>query len=152
MATRTRRRTRSVHNAGVLCLLGPPAIATGGNLDRLELRPKALALLARLALTGEPQTRAELLFWEAANPRDSLRWHLSYLRARLPGVLTHARVVVADLTGRNPNVFYELGIAHQQVKPVIQLAQRLADVPFDVRHLRTVIYRWRVDSDDETTL
>lgn len=42
----------------------------------LELRPKALALLARLALTDEPQERnllAELLFHKAENPRDSLR-------------------------------------------------------------------------------
>jgi lipase len=74
----------------MLCLLGPPAVATAKGLQPLELRPKAFALLARVALGDRPverQVLAELLFHEAADPRDSLRWHLSYLRARLPDAL-----------------------------------------------------------------
>ena len=81
----------------MLCLLGPPAIATANGLQPLDLRPKAHALLARVALTDEPQERAvlaELLFHEAADPRDSLRWHLSYLRARLPDALVVERHLV----------------------------------------------------------
>jgi pimeloyl-ACP methyl ester carboxylesterase/DNA-binding SARP family transcriptional activator len=75
----------------VLCLLGKPALVTSVGMRPLELRPKALALLVRIALTDEPQTRsvlAELLFPEAVNPRDSLRWYLSHLRARLPGAVS----------------------------------------------------------------
>ena len=71
----------------MLCLLGPPAIAEGGRRSQLELRPKAVALLVRLALMEGPQERqalADLLFPTAASPRGSLRWHLSYLRRRLP--------------------------------------------------------------------
>jgi len=74
----------------MLCLFGRPAVATAKGLKPLELRPKALALLARIALGERPVERqelAELLFHEAADPRDSLRWHLSYLRARLPDAL-----------------------------------------------------------------
>jgi hypothetical protein len=52
------------------------------------------------------------------------------------------RVIVADCTGRNPNVFYEIGIAHTLGKPVILLAQSLDDVPFDVRHLRAIVYEF----------
>ncbi len=50
--------------------------------------------------------------------------------------------VIADLTGSNPNVFYELGIAHcvKEAKNVVLLAQSLDFVPFDLRHLRCVIY------------
>lgn len=48
--------------------------------------------------------------------------------------------VIAELTGRNPNVFYELGIAHQMGKPVILLTQRIEDVPFDLRHRRCLLY------------
>ena len=82
----------------MLCLLGPPAIATAKGLQPLALRPKALALLARVALSDGKQERrllAELLFHEAADPRDSLRWHLSYLRARLPDALVVERNAVS---------------------------------------------------------
>lgn len=51
-----------------------------------------------------------------------------------------ARIVVADLTDRNPNVFYELGLAHS-VKPATNVILLSAEpLPFDVGHLNTVIY------------
>lgn len=58
-------------------------------------------------------------------------------------LIQEAKVVIAELTGRNPNVFYELGIAHALNKPVVQLTQNIDDVPFDIRHLRTLEYGWR---------
>jgi len=54
--------------------------------------------------------------------------------------LYHARVVIADCTGRNPNVFYELGIAHTLGRPVVLVAQDQDDIPFDVRHIRSLVY------------
>ncbi|HEY4158115.1 MAG TPA: hypothetical protein VGM29_08455 [Polyangiaceae bacterium] len=54
--------------------------------------------------------------------------------------ILRARLLVADLTGRNPNVFYELGVAHTVGKDVILLSQSIDDVPFDLRHLRVVLY------------
>jgi hypothetical protein len=51
-----------------------------------------------------------------------------------------ARIIVADCTGRNPNVFYEIGIAHTLGKPVVLRSQKRDDVPFDVHHLRYVQY------------
>ncbi len=48
--------------------------------------------------------------------------------------------LVADLTGRNPNVMYEVGIAHTVGKPVIMVTQDIDDVPFDLRALRCVVY------------
>ena len=51
-----------------------------------------------------------------------------------------AKILVADLTGRNPNVFYELGLAHAAAKPVVFTAANIEDVPFDLRHLRVIIY------------
>jgi nucleoside 2-deoxyribosyltransferase len=59
--------------------------------------------------------------------------------------INEARVVVAELTGRNPNVFYELGIAHTLGKPVIMIAQAIEDVPFDLRHLRCILYTYKPD-------
>ena len=51
-----------------------------------------------------------------------------------------AKLLVADLSGRNPNVFYELGLAHAAIKPVIFTANNIDDIPFDLRHLRVIVY------------
>jgi len=51
-----------------------------------------------------------------------------------------ASVIIAELTGKNPNVFYELGIAHTVGKKVILLSQDIDDVPFDLRHLKVILY------------
>lgn len=51
-----------------------------------------------------------------------------------------ARVVVADVTGRNPNVFYELGIAHTMGKECVVLTQAPQDVPFDITSRRYIHY------------
>ena len=57
---------------------------------------------------------------------------------RIP--IMSARAVIADCTGRNPNVFYEIGLAHAVGKPVILITQNNDDVPFDIRHLRYIQY------------
>ena len=54
--------------------------------------------------------------------------------------LKNAKVLVAELTGRNPNVLYELGLAHALHKPVVLVSSNEADVPFDVRHVRVIYY------------
>jgi len=51
-----------------------------------------------------------------------------------------ARFLIADLTGKNPNVFYELGLALALEREVILLAQSSDDVPFDLRHMRYFHY------------
>jgi len=51
-----------------------------------------------------------------------------------------ARLVLADLSKKNPNVFYELGLAHALAKPAILVAESMEDVPFDLRALRVLVY------------
>lgn len=51
-----------------------------------------------------------------------------------------AAIVLADLTEENPNVFYELGLAHALGKPVVLIASSIEEVPFDLRSLRVLIY------------
>ena len=51
-----------------------------------------------------------------------------------------AKLVLADLTGKNANVFYELGLAHALAKPVVLVAESMNDVPFDLRALRVIEY------------
>lgn len=53
-----------------------------------------------------------------------------------------ARILIAELTGRNPNVFYETGIAHTVGKEVILITQSMDDVPFDLKHLRCIVYEY----------
>jgi len=53
-----------------------------------------------------------------------------------------AKVIVADCTGRNPNVFYEIGLAHAIGKPVILITSDQEDVPFDLRHRRYIRYEF----------
>jgi hypothetical protein len=55
-------------------------------------------------------------------------------------LIAKARVVVCDCTGKNPNVFYEIGIAHALGKDVIFITQSKNDIPFDLQHLRYVPY------------
>jgi hypothetical protein len=51
-----------------------------------------------------------------------------------------SRLVVCDFSKRNPNVFYEAGIAHTLGKPVIPIVQNPEDIPFDLRHIRFIKY------------
>lgn len=51
-----------------------------------------------------------------------------------------AKVILADLTDKNPNVLYELGLAHALAKPVILISERIDDIPFDLRSLRIIGY------------
>lgn len=51
-----------------------------------------------------------------------------------------SKAIIADVTGRNPNVFYEVGIAHTVGKPVIVITQAESDVPFDIAGIRYFIY------------
>lgn len=56
--------------------------------------------------------------------------------------IAKANLIVADLSGRNPNVLYELGIAHMHKDNarVILLANNKDDIPFDIAHLRVILY------------
>jgi hypothetical protein len=54
--------------------------------------------------------------------------------------IRRARVMVAELSGRNPNVMYEIGMAHAIGKPIVLLTRDQEDVPFDLRALRYLYY------------
>jgi hypothetical protein len=54
--------------------------------------------------------------------------------------IVKAKLLLADLTGKNANVFYELGLSHAARKPVVFTSANAEDVPFDLRHLRVIIY------------
>jgi hypothetical protein len=86
-----------------------------------------------ISRSGLKPLRGDSIFGPSAIVADI--WQLLKLSA----------MALADLTGRNPNVFYELGLAHAIGKPVILVAGNSDDVPFDLRGLRVIVY----DKDDE---
>jgi hypothetical protein len=54
----------------------------------------------------------------------------------------YARIIIADCTGKNPNVFYEIGIAHTLGRQTVLISQEIGDIPFDVRHIRSIVYEY----------
>jgi hypothetical protein len=69
-----------------------------------------------------------------------------------PGVITRqiidyllrSRLVIADLSFHNPNVFYELAIRHAARLPVVQLIRASDRIPFDLNQVRTI----KIDTSD----
>lgn len=51
-----------------------------------------------------------------------------------------ADIIIADMTGQNPNVFYEVGYAHAKEKLCILLTKNSEDIPFDLKHHRHIVY------------
>jgi hypothetical protein len=56
--------------------------------------------------------------------------------------INRARFIIADLSGRNPNVFYEVGLAHAIGKEVILLASAIEDASFDLQSIRCIVYSY----------
>lgn len=51
-----------------------------------------------------------------------------------------AKLIVADLSFHNPNVFYELAIRHMLRKPIVQIMRKANSIPFDINQQRTIIF------------
>lgn len=54
--------------------------------------------------------------------------------------IARARLLIVNLDGRNPNVFYELGVAHALGKQTILVSSNLEEVPFDLKSYKLVVY------------
>ncbi len=67
-------------------------------------------------------------------------WENAAIIQDVVALIDRSRVVVCDCTGRNPNVFYEAGIAHTLGREVILITQNEDDIPFDLRYLRYIHY------------
>lgn len=67
-------------------------------------------------------------------------WQHHEVMRDVVALIDRSRIVVCDCSGRNPNVFYETGIAHTLGRDVILITQNESDIPFDLRHLRYINY------------
>ena len=70
---------------------------------------------------------------------DDIRSSQSILKD-IVRAINNSSIIIADLTDSNPNVFYELGLAHALSKPVIMITQEIEDLPFDLRSYRVIPY------------
>jgi hypothetical protein len=68
-------------------------------------------------------------------------WHHSAIIQDIFELIFRSSIVIVDFTNKNPNVFYEAGIAHALGKTVIPITQNSEDIPFDLRHHRYILYR-----------
>lgn len=60
--------------------------------------------------------------------------------------LIDSDIVIADLSGKNANVFYELGVRHAVNSNAVLIADNIDDIPFDLRGLRTIVYEYEPES------
>jgi hypothetical protein len=67
-------------------------------------------------------------------------WNNSTIVQDIFELIYRSSIVIVDFSGRNPNVFYEAGIAHTLGKSVIPITQSIDDIPFDLRHHRVLKY------------
>ena len=67
-------------------------------------------------------------------------WERDHILDDVLSLIWRARVVIADLSGKNPNVFYEVGIAHTLGRDTILVAQSMDDIPFDLQGIRALKY------------
>lgn len=86
---------------------------------------------------------------------------------RVYNQISKADFIIADMTNRNPNVFYEVGYAHALGKRTILLTQNVDDIPFDLKHYPHIVYnnkisklkdeltpriKWFIDNSDKENL
>lgn len=84
----------------------------------------------------KPALEAEPFFYKVMRADDDDR--PGQITAQIIDRIVEAELVVADLTGMNPNVLYELAIRHMVSKPVIQLCDSETTLPFDIQNERTI--------------
>ncbi len=88
----------------------------------------------------EPHLRAVAAELDLSIARSDDFYTDSPLMADIWSAIYASTLVIADCTGQNSNVFYELGIAHTVGVPAIMISQTEVDIPSDLRHLRYYVY------------
>lgn len=67
-------------------------------------------------------------------------WEHHEIIQDIVSLIDRSAIVICDCSGRNANVFYEIGIAHALGKQVILITRNAEDIPFDLVHLRNIRY------------
>lgn len=84
-------------------------------------------------------TRAVESLGMRCNRADDI-WENPSIIQDIVNLIDRSAIVICDCSRRNPNVFYEIGLAHAWGKEVILITQNGDDIPFDLTHLRHIRY------------
>ncbi len=109
-----------------VCFIASPIGATGSDSRRRSDLVKRYIIDEALIPLGYETRRADEIDKSGE------------ITTQIVGDLIEADLLIADLTGHNANVFYELAIRHSFRKPYVQLIEDGEDIPFDVRAYRTI--------------
>lgn len=83
--------------------------------------------------------------------RADSRFDERNILAKIMTGIDEAELIIADLTETNPNVMYELGVAHALGKPVVMIAESVEGLPFDIRSYPVHSYGARLTPSDTLT-
>ncbi len=123
-------------------------------LDAHEADPELVGVMmpfdARFNPVYEAITTAATALELRAKRADDI-WIHSQVIQDIVSLICQSGVIIADCTGRNPNVFYEIGIAHMLGREVILITQDIKDVPFDLQYLRALVYLPNQQGFDDLT-
>jgi len=62
------------------------------------------------------------------------------MTSRIIKEIYNCELVIANLTGNNPNVMYEVALRHASSKPIIHITENISELPFDINDQRTIEY------------
>lgn len=77
--------------------------------------------------------------------------HNSDIMEEILYYIDNASILIAETTDKNPNVFYEIGIAHEKQKEVILITKKGSDIPFDLKSKNHIIYENIHDLEEKLT-
>lgn len=72
--------------------------------------------------------------------------HAGLITEQIVKFLLDSPLVIADITGRNPNVMYELGVRQATNKPLILMSEQSTPIPFDISTTRVILYDSSIES------
>ena len=137
-------------------IISPPSNPSGGMVTAEHAQFESTCFyVTPIGEDGSEQRRHSDLFLGSLVEPALEQFHLKVVRADAidkPGTITRqiieyllkSRLVIADLSFHNPNVFYELALRHAMRLPVVQIIRNADRIPFDLNQIRTI----RIDTSD----
>lgn len=119
----------------------------GLNQSKLEIRKNSAVFLTPFNDKGEilfKECREVLYDMDIYLQKTDNYMEKSDILMNIISLIIQSEIVIVNINGRNPNVYYELGIAHTLGKPTILLSEMnnpIEDIGFDIRQKKIIMYK-----------